>query len=236
MKLPLASKHILSTVNDYNYLCCFCNGFSTTIKYVINNDLDDFYEDKCEYCEYLEDESCDGGSSILEEGGCYEYNIKDFKQHHYIYVNVPNHVYIEKYEYESYRTSFLLVLHDGVFKPLMFPNVRDYGEICFAKAYARTPALRYSNYWNSEFNDDLTDDCLRNDIDALEEYLSNWSIEKQNDIYNVDVYNLSDFIDEDHYIESDTATDVIFAEDKVTDKYYIGLGTNTSNNLNINYL
>lgn len=235
MKLPIASKYILSEVEDYTYLCCFCNGFSTTIKYVTTKNLDDFYDDKCIHCNYLYD-SCDGGSSVLEEDDCFEFNINEFKEDLYIKVNVPNHVYIEKYDNSAYSRSYLFVLDQGVFKAFMFPNVHDSGEICFKDAYANTPATRYSNYWNSEFNDDLTADCLIYDPEALEDYLTNWSIEEQNNYYNVKSYNLSEYINENKYIESDTATDIVFLIDQFTNKNYIGLGTHNNNNLNINYL
>lgn len=209
MKLPIASKYILSKVDDYDYLCCFCNSFTKIIKYINIKDLDNFYDKECTNCEYF-DNSCDGGSSVLVEGDCSQFNINEFKRELFIKVNVPTHVYIEKYKGDKYYTSYLMILDKGILKPLMFPNVHDYGEICFGKAYANSPALRYSNYWNSEFNDDLTDNDLIEDNEKLEDYLSNWSIESQDEIYDTNSYVLSDFINEDNYIESDNATDIYY--------------------------
>lgn len=235
MKLPIASKYILSHVDDY-YLCCFCNSFSTTIKYRHINDLDDFYYDKCQDCIYLKNEECEGGSVVLEDGLCNEFNINEFAEELFIRVHIPNHVYIEKYAKHGYAKSYLMILNEGVLEPLRFPNVHADGEICFGNAFTKSPALRYSNYWNSEFNTDLIADSLKEDIYELEDYLINWSIEKQNDYYSIKSYPLNHFINEDNYIESDKATDIIFTRCATTYKDYIGLGTDNNKVLHIKYL
>lgn len=234
MKLPLASKYILSEIDDYFYLCCFCNSFTTTIKYLME-DTEYFYDNYCSNCQHLDD-GCDGGVSALEYGDCYKYCLSNFQQELFIKVNVPNHVYIEKYEYSEFIKAKLLVLHDNNFKPLILANIHNDGEICFGDAIANTPASRYSRFWSSEFNDDLTNDELIEDRNALKGYLSNWNIEKQEAIYEEYSFDMKNFINENNYIENNTATDIIFFKDLIKNSYFVGLGTNNNNHLNIQYL